>query len=238
MRRTSAEERPLLNPVNGKPKIAASQARNGRPSVVLAESDVATRLGIRMALESAGIRVAAEVDSANTIVDAVAGADVCLIGVDLPGGGIKAAAAIVAEHPDTAVIMLTGAAEGNELLDAVRVGAVGYIVTDVAPTRLPEAINAVLRGEMAIPRVLVSVLAERLRERFGRRHLALRDRPGVELTTREWEVLDFMCDGLSTREIAGRLLISEITVRRHISAVMKKLHVASRGEAVKLLASA
>ncbi|TMK34758.1 MAG: response regulator transcription factor [Actinobacteria bacterium] len=134
--------------------------------------------------------------------------------------------------------MLTGAAEDDELVDAVRVGAVGYIVTDVASTRLPEAINAVLRGEVAIPRLLVGVLADRLRERLGRRQLALRDRPGVELTTREWEVLDFMCDGLSTREIAGRLLISEITVRRHISAVMKKLHVASRREAVKLLASA
>jgi DNA-binding NarL/FixJ family response regulator len=102
----------------------------------------------------------------------------------------------------------------------VRVGAVGYIVTDIAPTRLPEAINAVLRGEVAIPR-LVSVLADRLRERLGRRHLALRDRPGVELTTREWEVLDLMCDGHSTRAIAGRLLISEITVRRHISAVCR-----------------
>ena len=177
-------------------------------------------------------------DSADAVVDEVAGADVCLISVDLPGGGIRAAAAIVAEHPDTAVIMLTGAAEDDELVDAVRVGAVGYIVTDVASTRLPEAINAVLRGEVAIPRLLVGVLADRLRERLGRRQLALRDRPGVELTTREWEVLDFMCDGLSTREIAGRLLISEITVRRHISAVMKKLHVASRGEAVKLLASA
>jgi DNA-binding NarL/FixJ family response regulator len=238
MRRTSAEERPPLNSVNGKRKVAASPARNGRTSVVLAESDVPTRLGIRMALESAGFRVAAEVDSADAVVDEVAGAEVCLISVDLPGGGIRAAAAIVAEHPDTAVIMLTGAAEDDELVDAVRVGAVGYIVTNVASTRLPEAINAVLRGEVAIPRLLVSVLADRLRERLGRRQLALRDRPGVELTTREWEVLDFMCDGLSTREIAGRLLISEITVRRHISAVMKKLHVASRREAVKLLASA
>ncbi|MFY9578341.1 MAG: response regulator transcription factor [Gaiellaceae bacterium] len=227
-----------MNSVNGKRKVAASQARNGRPSVVLAETDVATRLGIRMALEGAGIRVAAEVDSANAVVDVVAGADACLISVNLPGGGIQAAAAVIAEHPDTAVIMLTGAAEGDELVDAVRVGAVGYIVTDVAPTHLPEAINAVLRGEVAIPRLLVSVLADRLRERLGRRELALRDRPGVELTTREWEVLDFMCDGLSTREIAGRLLISEITVRRHISAAMKKLHVGSRGEAVKLLASA
>jgi two-component system NarL family response regulator len=99
-------------------------------------------------------------------------------------------------------------------------------------------VHAVLRGEIAIPRALVTVLAERLRDRLGRRQLALRDRPGVELTTREWEVLDLMCDGLTTREIAKRLLISEITVRRHISAVLKKLRVPSRRDAVKLLETA
>jgi DNA-binding NarL/FixJ family response regulator len=95
-----------------------------------------------------------------------------------------------------------------------------------------------MRGEFAIPRSLTPVLADRLRERLGRRQVALRGRPGVELTTREWEVLDLMCDRLSTRAIAGRLLISEITVRRHISAVLKKLRVGSRRDAVKLLETA
>jgi DNA-binding NarL/FixJ family response regulator len=221
-----------LNSGNGHRKV------NGRPSVVLAERDVAMRQGIRMALESAGIAVAAEVGDADALVEVAAKADVCLISMGLPGGGIRAATAIVAEHPGTAVIMLTRVADDDELVDAVRVGAAGYIVTDIASTRFPEAVHAVLRGEVAIPRLLVAVLVDRLRERLGRRQLALRDRPGVELTTREWEVLDFMCEGHSTREIARRLLISEITVRRHISAVLKKLHVASRGDAVKLLESA
>jgi DNA-binding NarL/FixJ family response regulator len=227
-----------LSSVNGKQKTTAEPGRNGSPKVVLAESDLATRQGIRMALETAGIRVVAEVDSADQVVIASAVADVCLINVGLPGGGIRAAAAIVAERPSTSVIMLTRVADGDELVDAVRVGAAGYIVTDIAPTRLPEAVHAVLRGEVAVPRMLVGVLADRLRERVGRRQLALRDRPGVELTTREWEVLDLMCDGLSTREIAERLLISEITVRRHISAVLKKLRVATRRDAVKLLETA
>jgi DNA-binding NarL/FixJ family response regulator len=64
------------------------------------------------------------------------------------------------------------------------------------------------------------------------------DRSGVDLTSREWEVLDLMRDGLSTREIAIRLLISEVTVRRHIGSVLKKLHVQSRAEALDLLESA
>jgi len=206
--------------------------------VALAEGDVATRMGMRLALEQEQLRVVAEVETADDVLAAAAKADVCLISVDLPGGGIRAAAAIAAENPGTAVIMLTNAADDKELVDAVRVGAVGYLVKDIAPTRLPDAIRGVLRGEVAIPRVLVRVLADRFRERLGRRHLALRDRRGVDLTTREWEVLDLMCDGLSTREIAARLLISEITVRRHIAAVLKKLRVATRGDALKLLASA
>lgn len=227
-----------MSTVSRRRKVKMAAPARRRPSVVLAESDIAVREGIRLALERDGIRVAGEVASANDVVEVAAGADVCLISVDLPGGGIRAAAAIVAEHPGTSVIMLTRVADDDELLEAVRVGAVGYIVTDISHTRFPEAVQAVLRGEFALPRLLVRVLAERLRERLGRRQLALRGRPGVELTTREWEVLDLMCEGRSTREIAGSLLISEITVRRHISAVLKKLHVASRGDAVKLLQSA
>ena len=208
------------------------------PRVVLAESDVATRQGLRMALESGGIQVAAEVDSADALVAAARRSDVCLIRVDLPGGGIRAAAAVVAEHPETAVIVLTSSANEDELIDAVRVGAAGYLVTNMAPAGLPEAVRAVMRGELAIPRTLTAVLADRLRERLGRRQVALRGRPGVELTSREWEVLELMCDGHSTREIASRLLISEITVRRHISAVLKKLQVTTRRDAVKLLETA
>src|SRR5713226_2963766 len=129
-------------------------ARNGRASVVLAESDVATRQGIRLALENDGIRVAAEVASADAVVEVAAGADVCLISIDLAGGGIRAATAIVAEHPGTSVIMLTRVADDDELVEAIRVGAAGYIVTDSARTRFREVIHAVLRGEVAIPRLL------------------------------------------------------------------------------------
>jgi len=236
-RRTSASERDHLTSITEKPRDASRPQKRG-PSVVLADSEVATREGSRIALEAAGIAIAAEVESADEVVEAAAGADVCLISADLAGGGLRAAAAIAAERPGTSVILLTRAADDDELVEALRVGATGYIVADIAPAGLAEAVKAVVRGEVAIPRTLVGVLADRLRERVGRRHLALRDRPGVELTTREWEVLDLMCEGLSTREMAGRLLISEITVRRHISAVLKKLRVASRAAAVKLLQTA
>ena len=114
----------------------------------------------------------------------------------------------------------------------------GYLPTTISPKRLPAVVRAVLLGELAIPRVLIPLLIDRLRERNARRHLMLPQRRGIDLTSREWEVLDLMREGLSTREIAARLLISEVTVRRHIGSVLKKLQVPSRGEALKLLQSA
>jgi DNA-binding NarL/FixJ family response regulator len=81
-------------------------------------------------------------------------------------------------------------------------------------------------------------LIEQYRTRPARRQLPLSHRRGVDLTSREWEVLDCMREGLSTREIADRLMISEVTVRRHIGSVLKKLQVSSRAEALRLLESA
>ena len=98
--------------------------------------------------------------------------------------------------------------------------------------------RAVLLGEPAIPRPLVAVLMNRLRGDDAKRHLMVPDGRGVDLTGREWEVLDCMREGLSTREIAGKLLIADVTVRRHIGAVLKKLQVQSRREALELLRSA
>jgi DNA-binding NarL/FixJ family response regulator len=118
------------------------------------------------------------------------------------------------------------------------VGAIGYLPKSISAKRLPAVIRAVLLGEPAIPRPLVAVLMNRLRGDDAKRHLVVADGRGVDLTSREWEVLDCMREGLSTREIAAKLLIADVTVRRHIGAVLKKLQVQSRREALELLRSA
>jgi DNA-binding NarL/FixJ family response regulator len=82
------------------------------------------------------------------------------------------------------------------------------------------------------------LLVGHLRGRNARRHLMLSHRRAIELTSREWDVLELMREGLSTREIAGRLMISEVTVRRHIGAVLKKMQLDTRREALQLLQSA
>jgi DNA-binding NarL/FixJ family response regulator len=96
----------------------------------------------------------------------------------------------------------------------------------------------VAKGESAIPRSLVRALIDDYRDRPARRLVEARGGRGVDLTAREWEVLSLMRDDLSTREIADRLRISEVTVRRHISTVVKKLRVESRADALKLLQTA
>jgi DNA-binding NarL/FixJ family response regulator len=135
--------------------------------------------------------------------------------------------------------MLAADLNEEDFLKAMAVGAIGYLPKSISAKRLPAVVRAVMLGEPAIPRPLVAVLMNRLRGgATTRRHLVVPGGRGVELTGREWEVLDSMREGLSTREIAARLLIADVTVRRHIGAVLKKLHVQSRREALELLRSA
>ena len=133
---------------------------------------------------------------------------------------------------------MTRRIDEEEFIAAVRAGAIGYLLEGVDPARLPFVIRSVMRGEAAVPRALVPRLIEELRGRERRRrHLDLYERKRVELTGREWEVVDLLGKGLSTRAIAELLGISAVTVRRHISAVHGKLGVQSRAELLRLLAT-
>jgi len=215
---------------------------NGQPAprVLVAGHDSATIRGIRLALEDEGIVLCGRVANAAELVDGVTRLepDLCLVDVDLPGGGIVAAAEMRAWRSRVAVVMLASELNEDDFLKAMAVGAIGYLPKSISPKRLPAVIRAVLLGEPAIPRPLVAVLMNRLRGGGTRRHLVVGDGRGVDLTSREWDVLDAMRDGLTTREIAAKLLIADVTVRRHVGAVLKKLHVQSRREALELLRSA
>ena len=93
----------------------------------------------------------------------------------------------------------------------------------------------VMRGEPAVPRQFVSRLIDELRGRERRRHLTLPDQRRVELTAREWQVVELLQQQLPTGKIAAELGISQVTVRRHLSAVAAKLGVSSRSEVLDLL---
>jgi DNA-binding NarL/FixJ family response regulator len=182
----------------------------GTPRLLIAGNGSVTWAGIRIALERADIEICGEVKRAQDLVAEVARLepDVCLVDVELEGGGIRGAAELGTRVPRTAVIVLTAKPAGEEdFLAAMDGGAVGYLPMTISPERLPAAVRAVLDGELAIPRALMPLLVGHLRGRNARRHLMLSHRRAIELTSREWDVLELMREGLSTREIAGRLMI-------------------------------
>jgi DNA-binding NarL/FixJ family response regulator len=205
--------------------------------VVLADDHAPTRAGVKAALERAGFAVVAEEGDAPGAVAAAEREtpEVVLLDIHMPGNGISAAADITHAQPDVAVVMLTVSRDDNDLFDALRAGALGYLLKDTDPDRLPYALRGVLAGEAALPRALVARVVDEFRERGRRRRLPLVKQKGVELTSREWEVLELMREDLSTAEIAERLFISQVTVRSHIAALLRKLRVPDRKAALKLL---
>jgi DNA-binding NarL/FixJ family response regulator len=204
--------------------------------VMIADDHPMTRVGVRIALERDGFEICAEADDAASAVEAAERErpDICLLDIQMPGSGIHAAEEIARKVPDAAIVMLTVSRSDRDLFDALRVGASGYLLKDTDPERLPLALRGVLEGEAALPRHLVALVIDEFRER-GRRRPMLKKR-GVVLTDREWEVLDLMSQGLTTFEIADRLFIEPVTVRTHVSAILKKLRVSSRKAALELLA--
>jgi DNA-binding NarL/FixJ family response regulator len=210
---------------------------SGPLRVVVADDHPPTREGVKLALARGGFAVCAEAADAESAIEAAKRErpDVTLLDINMPGNGIHAAEVISQEVPETAVVMLTVSRTDTDLFDALRAGASGYLLKDIDPQRLPQALYGVLEGEAALPRHLVALLIEEFRERRGRRRIPLLGRKSVELTDREWEVLELMRGGLATDEIAARLFISPVTVRTHVSAILRKLHVPSRAAAVELL---
>jgi DNA-binding NarL/FixJ family response regulator len=203
----------------------------------VADDHPPTRAGVRLALERGGFVVCAEAANAASAVEAALRErpEVCLLDINMPGNGIQAAEAITREVPDSAVVMLTVSRTDVDLFDALRAGASGYLLKDIDPVRLPLALHGVLEGEAALPRRLVALLIEEFRDRRRRRRIPLVGRRSVELTDREWQVLELMREGLATEEIATRLFISGVTVRTHVSAILRKLQVPTREAAVELL---
>ena len=209
-----------------------------RKTVLIADDHPPVRAGVRAALERDGFVVCAEAGDGPGAVEAALRErpDIVLMDINMPGNGIAATKEIVRQLPDTAIVMLTVSRADADLFDALCAGARGYLLKDMDPVRLPQVLRGVLEGEAALPRHLVSLVIEEFRERRRHRRLPLTKERNVDLTEREWEVLEMLRQGLSTAEIGERLFIAPVTVRTHVSAILKKLNVPDRKAAVQLLA--
>jgi DNA-binding NarL/FixJ family response regulator len=208
----------------------------GALRVLLADDHPLARFGARNALESGGFVVCGEAADAD---EAVATAleerpDVCLLDIRMPGGGIHAAAAIAADLPECAIVMLTVSRSDADLFDALRAGAVGYLLKDIDPERLPLALRGVLEGEAVLPRHLVALLVDEFRQRSRHNRLRLVRRNGDGLTLREEDVLELMQSGLSTGEIAESLGVPRAIVKADRAAILRKLRTSDRKGVTRL----
>ena len=206
--------------------------------VLIADDHAATRDDVRRALErDPGFQVVAEAPDAFAAIEAALRErpDLCLLDINMPGGGIAAAWEISARLPQTKIVMLTVSEDERNLFAALRAGASGYLLKDIDPRRLPATLADVLRGEAAIPRSLVAQLIREFRDRGPRRRDVMAEGAEAPLTSREWQVLDLLRRGMGTAQIAHRLVLSPITVRTHVNSILRKLRAPDRETLVRRL---
>jgi DNA-binding NarL/FixJ family response regulator len=207
-----------------------------RVRVLVADDHAPTRAGVRVSLDAEGFEVVGEAPNARLAMQLAADLkpDVCLLDIHMPGGGIAAADEISRSLPNCAVVMLTYSRDDDDLFDSLRAGARGYLLKDMDPDRLGAALHGVLAGEAALPRSLVSRVLEEFQGRSRRKLFVKAQRP-TQLTSREWEIMELLREGLSTEEVANRLFVAPGTVRVHVSSVLRKLRVPDRASAIRVL---
>jgi len=201
--------------------------------VLICDDHALFRRGLVMVLESEdGIEVVAEAEDGE---DAVAKAeesapDVILMDVRMPKmSGIEATRAIADAVPTAKILMLTVSDEEEDLYEAVKAGATGYLLKEISIEEVANAIRAVTTGQSLIsPSMASKLLSEfnNLAKQAQQKVLA------PKLTDRELQVLKLVAQGLSNREVAEQLFISENTVKNHVRNILEKLHLHSRMEAV------
>lgn len=204
--------------------------------VLIADRDPLVRRVVRDVLQTAGVIVVAEAANGS---DAARLAlhyepDVVLIDALMPElDAVSAIRRIVAGSARVRVVLFTSA-DTDAAIGGLKAGASGYVTKDTDLEALPRIVRAVASGEVAISRSFVSVLLDSLRAAPDG-HVGLRP-VRSPLSAREWEVLDLLCVGLATRDIADALVLSPETVRSHLKRIMRKLGVSSRSDAIEAAA--
>ena len=199
--------------------------------ILLVDDHEVVRLGLRTLLSRyPEFEVVAEAGDADEALNKTITyrPDVVVMDIRLPGrSGVEATQDIVACCPDTKVVILTSYAEDDVLIDAIAAGASGYVLKQIGGDDLVRALVTVGRGEsMLDPAVTQQVFAQ-LRSSARQED----DKFFASLSNQELAILALVTDGLTNREIARRVFLSEKTVRNYVSSILGKLEVTSRAEA-------
>ncbi|MGH9185322.1 MAG: response regulator [Acidimicrobiales bacterium] len=200
--------------------------------VLICDDHALFRRGLKAVLEQEGIEVVAEAEDGDEAVQKAeeVAPDVVLMDIRMPKrSGIEATRAIAETAPATRILMLTVSDEEEDLYEAVKAGASGYLLKEISVEEVANAVRAVVTGQSLIsPSMAAKLLTEfsNLARQAEAKVLAPR------LTDRELQVLKLVARGLSNREVADELYISENTVKNHVRNILEKLHLHSRMEAV------
>ena len=215
----------------------------GTIRILLCEDQTLMRQGLHTVLElEPGFQVVGEAANGeeaigryNELQQRGRGPDVVLMDIQMPvKNGVQATAAITTAHPGARVIILTTFDYEDYVFEAIKAGAMGYLLKDVPAEELTSTIRKVYAGEPFIqPKVASKLLVE-----FGRKGRATTNQStgsvDEELSTREIEVLKLLAAGASNREIADKLVLAEGTVKNHVSNILSKLHAENRTHAANL----
>jgi len=206
-----------------------------RIRVLIVDDHALFRRGLMLVLESEdGIEVVGEADDGE---DAVAKAeqlmpDVVLMDVRMPRiSGIEATRRVAEALPTSKIIMLTVSDEEEDLYEAIKAGATGYLLKEISIEEVADAVRAVTQGQTLISPSMASKLIAEF-SNLAKRATDQQQVPVPRLTERELEVLRLVAQGITNREIADQLFIAENTVKNHVRNILEKLHLHSRMEAV------
>ena len=201
--------------------------KHQRTTILIADDHEVVRNGIRAYLETIpDFQVVGEASSGEEALDMVSDLipDIVLLDLIMPGiDGIETTRRIKQISPRTQVVVLTSYHEDVHIFPALKAGAISYILKDMKMEKLVEALHRAVQGEVTLhPRVAARVL-QNIRGENGEEQPLFTD-----LTDRETDVLKLIASGLTNSQIAEKLVISENTVKGHVSNILSKLHLADR----------
>jgi DNA-binding NarL/FixJ family response regulator len=229
--RSAAED--LRTPLPSSPVSESRDADVVR--VLIADDQAVFRRGLYVVLGSEeGIEVVAEAEDGESAIARAeeTAPDVVLMDVRMPRvNGIEAARRIRELLPSSKILMLTVSDEEDDLYEAIKAGANGYLLKEISGDEIAVAIHAVVQGQSLISPSMASKLLSEFNS-LARQAAEKEELPAPVLTARELEVLKLVAQGKSNKDVADELYISENTVKNHVRNILEKLHLHSRMEAV------
>lgn len=204
---------------------------NEQISVMVVDDHPMWRDGVSRDLQAAGLRVVATADgvASSGRIAATVKPDVVLMDMQLTDGdGAQATAAVLAVSPGSHILVLSASAEREDVLEAVKAGATGYLVKSASATELIDAVKATAKGQAVFTPGLAGLVLGEFRRMSSAPATGTDDTP--RLSERETEVLRLVAKGLSAKQIATRLSLSHRTVENHVQSTLRKLQLGNRVE--------